>query len=279
MALGFGMLGTGIGGFAAPIAANRLSTLMDWRQSYELLALIALVGGFLAHQMIFRNRIGSREDFRVAKTPGGSIALPEAGMSLGEALKTYRFWLIGLVVFLVSCSILGGFVHLAAFASDKGLGPDIAARAAGLVGLGLAISRVGVGFILDRVFAPLVGFVAFAFGAVGFFLLVSDLAAVPAYLLLAAILLGVSTGTEGDLIPYWTRKYFGKKALGAIYGTLFGVATLGAASGPYIYGLAFDHFKSYAQIHQISGLVCAACAVGILFLGKYPKDFAIKYGD
>ena len=200
-------------------------------------------------------------------------------MSLREALTTYRFWLISVIVFFVSSAILGGFVHLAAFASDEGLGTDIAARAAGFVGLGLVISRVGVGFILDWVFAPIVGMVAFAFGAVGFFILVSDASTVPAYLLLAAVLLGVSTGTEGDLIPYWTRRYFGNRAFGSIYGTLFGIATLGAASGPYIYGIAFDHFKSYTQIHQISGLVCAVCAAAILFLGKYPGSFSAKKRD
>lgn len=274
LALGLGMLGTGIGGFVAPIAANRLSAVMDWRQSYELLALVALIAGLLAHRMIFRNLGSNRGGLRIAKTLNPDTVPEEPGLTLAQALRTYRFWLISVVGFLVSCSILGGIVHLAAFASDKGLGPDIGAQAVGLVGLGLAISRVGVGFILDRIFAPLVGLLAFAFGAAGFFLLVSGLAAVPAYLLLAAVLLGVSTGTEGDLIPFWTRKYFGKKALGAIYGALFGVATLGAASGPFIYGLAFDHFKSYAQIHQISGLLCAACAVVILFLGRYPEAYS-----
>ena len=115
------------------------------------------------------------------------------------------------------------FVHLAPFATDRGLGGDVAATAAGIVGAGLAISRVGAGFILDRVFAPLVGLSAFVLGAAGFLLLIV-MPNSPALLLLSALLLGVSTGTEGDLIPYMARKYFGKRAHSSTWGYACGTS-------------------------------------------------------
>ncbi|KWR87815.1 MFS transporter [Cupriavidus sp. IDO] len=266
MALGFGMIGTGIGGYAAPIAANYLTTVTDWRHSYEIFAALALGLGLIAHQIIFRT-LADRQRERKAMN---ALVDAQSGMTLREALANYRFWLLGVVVFLVSSSVLGGFVHLPAFASDTGLGRDVAARSAALVGVGLAVSRVGVGFVLDRVFAPLVGLIAFFLGAVAFAILLSGLAHDPAYILLAAFLLGISTGTEGDIIPYLTRKYFGKRAFGVIYGALFGCATVGAAVGPFIYGLAFDHFKSYGPIHQASALICVVSALAVVLLGKYP---------
>lgn len=271
MALGFGMLGSGLGGVAAPILANALTESLGWRQAYAVLAVIALLLGATAHQMIFRAwRFGEEE----GESAHSARVLPEAGrdegLALAQALATYRFWLIALVIALVSCAILGGFVHLASFASDRGMSSELAARAMALVGLGLAVARVGVGGVLDHVFAPWVGFVAFILGAAGFVILACGPPDAPALLLLAALLLGVSTGAEGDLIPFLTRKYFGRKAFGSIYGALFGIATLGGALGPYVYGLAFDRVKSYTPIHEVSAVVCGVCGLAILLLGPYP---------
>lgn len=273
MALGLGMLGTGVGGFLMPVVAGRLSGVYGWRVSYAVFAALALVLGAVAHRIIFANL--PVDDRGPAAQAQDAAAL--TGAIFAEALGTFRFWLIAVVMFLISMVILGGFVHLAPFATDRGLGGDVAATAAGIVGAGLAVSRVGAGFILDRVFAPLVGLTAFILGAVGFVILIA-MPNSPALLLLSALLLGVSTGTEGDLIPYMARKYFGKRALGAIFGALFGAATLGGAAGPLVYGLAFDRFKSYAPIHAASAVVCVVCALAILALGRYPAEYPRK-GD
>lgn len=280
MALGFGMLGSGLGGIAAPILANALIEALGWRQAYVGLALVVLAFGALAHQLIFRAlrraHVPTDVDRGVGK-PARSAAMAE-GLSLGQALATCRFWLIAVVIFSVSCTILGGFVHLASFASDRGMSAELAARATAMTGLGLAVSRVGVGAILDLVFAPLVGLTAFGLGAGGFVLLVYYPPELPLLLLLAALLLGVSTGAEGDLIPFLARKYFGQRAFSSIYGALFGIATLGGAVGPYAYGVVFDRIKSYTPLHGISALVCAECALAILLLGPYRYARSITHG-
>ncbi|MEM5436377.1 MFS transporter [Paraburkholderia diazotrophica] len=265
MALGFAMIGTGLGGFFAPIAANRLGVMMDWRHSFAVCALAALVFGFVAHRLLFRN-------MRIEKSAGASVQTTslEAGLTLGEAVRGYRFWLLAVVMFVISSAILGGFVHLAAFVSDRGLGRDVGAQAAGVVGVGLAIARVGLGALLDRVFAPFVALVSFGIGAVGFAIFLTDAAQTPAMIVLAALLLGISTGSEGDLIPFLARKYFGKRSFGSIYGCLFGAATLGGAIGPFVYGMAFDRFGSYTVVHEVSCAACIVGAVAILLLGRYP---------
>ncbi|MEX3934298.1 MFS transporter [Paraburkholderia phymatum] len=265
MALGFAMIGTGLGGFFAPIAANRLGVMMDWRHSFAVCGLAALAFGIVAHRLLFRN-------VRIEKSAGASVqsAPLEAGLTLGEAVRGYRFWLLAVVMFVISSAILGGFVHLAAFVSDRGLGRDVGAQAAGVVGAGLAIARVGLGALLDRVFAPFVALVSFGIGAVGFAIFLTDAAQVPAMIVLAALLLGISTGSEGDLIPFLARKYFGKRSFGSIYGCLFGAATLGGAAGPFLYGIAFDRFGSYTVVHEVSCAACIVGAVAILLLGRYP---------
>jgi len=266
MALGFAMIGTGLGGFFAPIAANRLGMFMDWRHWFGACALVVLVLGFVAHRLMFRNLLAQKY-FAV---DGKAAAAVEAGLTLGEAVRGYRFWLLAIVMFLISSSILGGFVHLAPFVSDRGLGHDVGAQAAGFVGAGLAIARVGLGAVLDRVFAPFVACAAFCVGAVGFAIFLTGAAHVPSLIILAALLLGISTGSEGDLIPFLARKYFGNRSFGSIYGCLFGAATLGGAVGPFLYGLAFDRLGSYAVVHEVSLVACVVGAVAILLLGRYP---------
>jgi MFS family permease len=266
MALGFAMIGTGLGGFFAPIAANRLGVMMDWRHWFGACALVVLVLGFVAHRLMFRNLPAQKHSATDAK----AAASVEAGLTLGEAVRGYRFWLLAIVMFLISSSILGGFVHLAPFVSDRGLGHDVGAQAAGFVGAGLAIARVGLGAVLDRAFAPLVACAAFCVGAVGFAIFLTGAVHVPSMIILAALLLGISTGSEGDLIPFLARRYFGNRSFGSIYGCLFGAATLGGAIGPFLYGLAFDRLGSYTVVHEVSLVACVVGAAAIMLLGRYP---------
>ncbi|WP_244817484.1 MFS transporter [Caballeronia sp. Lep1P3] len=268
MALGFAMIGTGIGGLVAPIAANRLSATMDWRHWFGVCAVIALVLGLVAHRLMFRN-LPAQKYFAADVQAAASV---EAGYTLGEAVHSFRFWLLAVVVFLISGAIIGGFVHLAPFASDRGLGRDVGAQAAGVVGAGLAIARVGLGVVLDRVFAPLVACTAFFVGAVGFAIFLTDASHVPSMVILAALLLGISTGSEGDLIPFLARRYFGKRSFGSIYGCLFGAATLGGGAGPFLYGLAFDRLGSYTLVHAVSLAACLVGAFAVLLLGRYPAE-------
>jgi MFS family permease len=266
MALGFAMIGTGLGGVLVPIIANHI---MNWRYWSGACALAALVVGFVAHRMMFQYA-----DVEIRKHKGDAnvpaTAAFAAAPTFAQVVRSYRFWLLAIVMSAVSASILGAFVHLAAFATDRGLGRDVGAQATGLVGAGLAISRAGLGALLDRVFAPLVAFVTFCLGAAGFAIFLTGAVHTPALFLLASLLLGISSGSEGDLIPFLARKYFGQRSFGVIYGCLFGAYTIGGGLGPFLYGIAFDHFGSYIVAHEVSLAIGLAGAVAIMLLGRYP---------
>lgn len=87
MALGLGMLGTGVGGFLAPVVAGKLSAIYGWRTSYMMFAALAFIFGVIAHRIIFTNL---PEESRVNPTRSQDRT-DVAGMSLTEALGTYRF--------------------------------------------------------------------------------------------------------------------------------------------------------------------------------------------
>jgi len=267
-ALGLAMVGTGLGGILAPIAANRIGSMMDWRYWYALCGLIVLVFGFAAHRILFQNI--PRKEPAGAYPHGTAASIEVEGLTFREAVRGYRFWLLAAVMFTMSCATIGGYVHLAPFISDQGLGHAVGATAASVVGVGIALSRVGLGALLDWVFAPLVSFVCFCVGAAGFAVFLTDAAHIPAMLIFASFMLGISMGSEGDLIPYLARRYFGRRAFGSIYGALFGAGTLGGAAGPFLYGIAFDRLGSYTIVHEVALVACLIGAAAPLLLGRYP---------
>lgn len=272
-ALGFALVGVGVSAASVPVIAGKLLEIMDWRQAYACLAALSLVLGVMAHQLIFRvlNINPDEADSAKGKTgvdTGNRIDTGE-GVSFGEAIRSYRFWLIGGVGVLSLFSTMGAALHLASYATDQGVSAMVAAQSAGLVGIGLMLSRIGVGLMLDKLFAPFVACVMFVAGAAGFYLLTADILQSAWALSLGAVLVGVSHGAEGDLIPFLARKYFGVRAFGSVYGALFGMAILGGAVGAYVYGMCFDLLKSYIPILQLSAVLCCICSVVILMLGRY----------
>ncbi len=271
LALGLAMIGSGVGGAAMPIIAGRLLVLLDWRLTYVCVGGFCLVTGVVAHQLIFRT-LANSESAAGSGTTGQAAeeVLPAGdGLTLSQAIRDYRYWLIGVVVVLVAGATLGTYVHLVSYATDRGISPALAAQSAGLVGFGIALGRIGVGLMLDKLFAPLVALGSFLLGAAGNYLLTTDILQSAWPLPLAGVLVGLAMGAEGDLVPFLTKRYFGVRAFGSIYGPLMGLAGIGSALGAYAYGWCFDLLQSYTPILQASAIICCICGFAILFLGPY----------
>jgi MFS family permease len=271
MALGLAAIGTGVGSMAMPIAVGKFIEVMDWRQAYLCVGGLILLFGLTAHQLIFRT-LGAREsDSGSGKTapPAKKIIHDGAGVSFRHAIAGYRFWVIGVAGVLIGGITMGSMVHLASYVTDRGISPAFAAQSAAWMGFGIAAARTGVGFILDKIFAPIVSCVALFLGAVGLYLLTTDSLQSAWVLTAAAILVGSATGAEGDLIPFLAKKYFGVRAFGSIYGALMGAIGFGSAMGSYAYGWSFDLFKSYVPVFQVSAIIMCACGLAMLTLGRY----------
>jgi MFS family permease len=140
--------------------------------------------------------------------------------------------------FLVSASVQGCVIHLAAMLSDHGISPQTAALGSSLAGAAILFGRVGTGYLLDRFFAPKVATVLFGGAAVGIGLLWMGNAA--AILFVGAFFVGLGLGAELDLIAYLISRYFGLHAFGKVYGSAIAAFLLAGAIGPLIMGAGFD---------------------------------------
>lgn len=268
LALGVAMVGLGLGAFIMPSLAQRLIDAGGWRWAYicigfmVMLVAIPVVALFLKEtpQMLGLTPDGEPTESRTAETR-------KEGLAFLEARRTSTFWIMLGAFFLMSASVHGCLIHLVPLLTDRGISPQSAALAASLLGGALLLGRVGAGYLLDHFFASAVASTFFCGAAFGFVLLWSGMTGSLAFV--AAFLVGLGMGAEGDIIAYLVSRYFGLLAFGEIYGYAFAAFTLGGVVGPLLMGIGFDSTGSYRFVLGIFVLASLSAAVLMTRLGPY----------
>jgi predicted MFS family arabinose efflux permease len=143
------------------------------------------------------------------QSPAPQHRLPD--LEVREAFGGRRFWLIACALLLVSTVTQGLVVHTVSLLTDKGYSPEAAAALMIAVGLSTMAGRQLSGYLVDRIFAPLVAAFFFVLPCLGIYLLDSTLAPVA-----GIISLGLASGTEIDMIGFLTSRYFGMKRFGQL---------------------------------------------------------------
>jgi cyanate permease len=167
---------------------------------------------------------------------------------------------------LVSASVQGCLVHLAAMFNDRGMTFQRAALASSLAGAAVMIGRVGTGYLLDRLFAPRLASSFFAAAALGIAMLWSGAAPL---VFPGAFLVGLGLGAEVDLIAYLTGRFFGLRAFGQVYSSIYAAFGLAGALGPPLMGAGFDRTGSYRAV--LIAFLAATLLASVLMtrLGPY----------
>ena len=157
--------------------------------------------------------------------------------------------------------------NLVPMLNDRGMDTSTAALAASTVGITIIVSRIVIGFLLDKYFAPRVGMFCFMLSAMGTALLAFGAVGPTAFL--AAIFFGFSVGAELDLLAYLITRYFGLSSFGMVYGILFAAFLGGVSAGPVVFGRLFDYYGSYVNILGICSCILVTVALSMLLLPKY----------
>jgi predicted MFS family arabinose efflux permease len=258
LALGITMAGVGIGTALVPPLAQAAITAFGWRTAY-----LALAAGVLA--VALPPTLLTLPDLRANRVPTGAPL--KAGAAVGEAMRSATFWKLAISFASMGLATAGIITHMAALLSDRGISAGYASTALSVGGIALIAGRLLSGYMLDKIFAPLVAFAFFAAALGGIaLLLLSD---VPALAWVSTGLVGLSLGAEVDLIAYLLCRYFGQRAFGAIYGYLFAAFTLGTAFGPLLMGVSFARTGGYEPaMLGFAALVAMACLL-VSRLGSY----------
>jgi hypothetical protein len=130
-------------------------------------------------------------------------------------------------------------------------------------------SRLVVGFLLDRIFAPRIAILICLIASAGCVaLLVSGISAAS----LTAIALGLALGAELDLMGFLAARYFGLARFGRIYGWLYCAFVFAAGLSPYWVGTVRDITGNYTLAVAASAIGLVVTCGGFLLLPRYPTS-------
>lgn len=263
LALAIALIGTGIAGLILPPLTVAVVGHAGWQTGYIVLAALPLLIALPAAAIHLKHLPKDNADTD-ASAPG------TGGMTLPQALASYRFWLILASVVILYLSLAGIVPNLLPALVDKGLTPEQAALAQSSFAAMLIVGRLGLGFFLDRFWAPAVALFTLLPAAVGCVVLSGTPG--PWMAAVAAGLVGLASGAELDLLAYLTARYFGRAHFARIYGMLyFGVAAA-AGAGPVAFAAVYETHGGEQTSFLIAAVFFVLGAVSLPFLGRYPAE-------
>jgi len=225
--------GNYVGGAAWPKATELLLRQHDWRTAYLVIAAVCLVG-MLPACLMLRPRSPAHA--------GAAAVAPHSARALGLTPNGLQIWL-GIAG--VGCCVAMAMpqVHIVAYCVDLGYGTARGAEMLSIMTVCGIASRLGSGWIADRVGGLktlLLGSTAQAVALLGY--LVSD-GLIGLYIVSA--LFGLF---QGGIIPSYgviVREYFPPKEAGARMGIAISLTIIGMAGGGWMGGALFDWTGSY----------------------------------
>lgn len=287
LALGVSLSGFGVGAMLVPVFVQAMSANYGWRMAYAGFALLIFALALPMAAFVLKEtpeEMGLKPDGDSADETDDDAAGPDGGgarpataanigLSCRDAARTLSFWLILTSFLLVGVGITGMLAHLVPMLIDRGVAPAIAALCMSLLALGLVAGRILAGVLMDRFFAPYVAAV-FLLGLVAGIVLLA--AGASGWLIFVAALgVGLATGSEISEIAYISSRYFGPRAFGLIYGVMFSAFQLGSMAGAPLMGFYRDLTGNYiGALWATAGIVLVGTML-IALLGPYP-DLAGK---
>jgi MFS family permease len=263
------LCGSNIAGAITPLLAAWLIIEHGWRAAYFGLALYMLVTA-LPLALIFYHDKRSLVSRAARKSKQPSTTKPEAdmpGLLLKEARMTREFWVLLASFFFAGAGITGFIVHAVPMLTSQGVSTIMAASAVTTFSISAIAGRVGAGWLMDRIFAPRLAAVALAIPVGAMALLLGA----PSYpvALLAAAMVGISTGAEYNMISYLTANYFGFKRYGTISGWMNTTFTLGCTGGPLLAAWMVTATGSYDTTIIMLGASFGLASVIMLLCRSY----------
>ena len=234
--LAVALAGTAVGGMIVPPLAVYLIEAFGWRGARLGLGLAVLLIALPAAWLF-------------VKPPGGRnqaspVECPEIfGVSAAAALRSPTFWYVALAISLSGMGLNALLANIVPILRSHGFSPALSASALSVIAGAMLVARFGSGYLLDRFNTPKVGLLWFSLAVIGIAIVMATTSTV--LMLSGMFLLGVGLGAEMELAAYFTRRYFGTKNYGQIYGYILGLFTVGATSGPLILGAAYDLSGGY----------------------------------
>lgn len=258
-ALGFAALGQSIGGFVVPPLFVLLLEQFGWRatlQCYGAAVLLGLLPALL---------VSVRAAPVAAPATGTAQPVPApAVMGFREILARREYWLIGLPIGALFCSISAVLANFSPYVASAGFTPGDAGTLLMAAPVGGIAGKLGFGFLADRLNKKLLLLVAVGLMFAG----IGMLALMPSYalIMLAIFCIGLASGAS---VPVWGAllpQVFGLASYGRVMGTMLPLTTVMVTAGFALSGLTFDATGSYVVMLALFGAMLLLAGVLLAML-------------
>jgi MFS family permease len=250
LALGIANAGRGTGALILLPLIQYIIQKAGWRHAYLFLGSLVFIVLLPLLAIFQRGRPMDKGLTRLGDADTAPHAAENSkpvpvGPSLPEAMRSYRFWTLGILGIVSGASVSGLFVHAVAFMGDVGYPTFFAATIFGLAGACRSGGGIVGGFFSDRygresaftIFSVLTFF--------GTMTLIYSKPETPFLIYAFAIMHGLGSGATGTISSSLQADVFQGKSFGLIFGFIQAAAGIGAALGPWLTGLIYDTQGTY----------------------------------
>jgi MFS family permease len=263
LALGILNVGLGICGTVMPFIIGALLSSAGWRTALLSVGLTCAVVPLLVFSLVTRMPPGYEAARREAKAAGRMMGVP-----FTTIVRTSRpFWFISIAIFFISTATAGVLGQVVPITTGQGAAMPTALAILSSVSISSIASRFVVGYLLDRVFAPIVSAVMFVICGAG--VLILCLATSVPLLFLGGILVGVGLGSEGDIAAYVVSRYIPPLSYARVYGFVIFLFAQGSALGVFMLGLSVTTTGSARSAAWVIAVLSVVAAALLLLLGPY----------
>lgn len=272
--IGLAFMGSGLGGMILNSLAGKWIIAYGWRMTYKILAAIIFVA--IVPCVYFIIKIDPKE---IGLAPLGKSKNTDIsdynkldneveGTMLSEAMKTIRFWALCLSLIFISISGLTLIQNISPHLIDVGYSIAFSANIVALTMGALAIGKLLLGYLLDRLGlkkATFLSCLAILFGCI-------SILYPKYYIALAVVIVGTGIGCSYYTVanPVIVQKVYGRKDYSSIYGFISAVHGLGGIIAPILVGYLYDLTGSY--ISSFKTMVIVSTISIIIFNFVLPKE-------
>jgi MFS family permease len=271
LVVGISFMGSGIGGLIFNPITGYIIVNYGWRSAYQFLSVVIFAIVVPITFFVLKHK---PED--IGETPLGEIDEEESeksedksyGITLSEAMKTFRFWGISVASVLLSIVGISLMLNISPHLTNAGYSVTFAANIVALTMGALAIGKIILGSLFDKLGLRTATSIAVSFLIIG----TVGMIYVTNYIALFAVVAGTGLGTAFYTIanPIITTKVYGNKDYSSIYGFLTAVIGLGGIISPLIVGFLYDSSGSYFSSYKL--MLVLGIAVLVLYQFVFPKE-------
>ena len=221
---------------------------LGWRAAYARLGVLVWIIMLPVLIVVFRNNPGEiKQRIDGADGPDGTASegdtFGQNSFDLKAARTTPAFWILLINVSLWAMIVTAIFFNLLSIFDSQGITSSVAAATYTTYAAASLITQIVAGPIADRgslQYLLLVCMSALAAGVV-----VLTLATSPWLAHSYAVLLGISTGLISLVGGTMFARYYGRKHLGKLRGSVITAQVASSSMGPFITGIIYDQTGSF----------------------------------